>query len=49
MASGIRDIMIITNNIDRINFENLLGNGSQFGINLEYVIQEAPNGIAEAL
>ena len=48
MASGIRDIMIITNNIDRINFENLLGNGSQFGINLEYVIQEAPNGIAEA-
>ena len=48
MASGIRDIMIITNNIDRFNFENLLGNGSQFGINLEYVIQEAPNGIAEA-
>ena len=48
MASGIRDIMIITNNIDRINFENLLGNGSQFGIHLEYVIQEAPNGIAEA-
>ncbi len=48
MASGIRDIMIITNNIDRINFENLLGNGSQFGIHLEYVIQDAPNGIAEA-
>ena len=48
MESGIKDIMIITNNIDRINFENLLGNGSQFGIHIEYVIQESPNGIAEA-
>ena len=48
MASGIRDILIITNIKDKRNFETLLGNGSQFGINIKYTIQESPNGIAEA-
>ncbi len=48
MESGIRDILIITNNYDRRNFETLLGNGSQFGINIKYANQQSPNGIAEA-
>jgi len=48
MASGIKDILIITNIKDRKNFETLLGNGSQFGINIKYANQESPNGIAEA-
>ena len=48
MASGIRDILIITNINDRRNFETLLGNGSQFGIDIKYANQESPNGIAEA-
>ncbi len=48
MSSGIRDILIITNPKDREIFEILLGNGSQFGINLEFANQNSPNGIAEA-
>lgn len=48
MASGIKDILIITNTNDRRNFETLLGNGSQFGIDIKYANQESPNGIAEA-
>ena len=48
MASGIRDILIITNIDDKRNFKTLLGNGSQFGIDIKYAIQESPNGIAEA-
>ena len=48
MASGIKDILIITNTKDRRNFETLLGNGSQFGIDIKYANQESPNGIAEA-
>ena len=48
MTSGIRDILIITNINDRRNFETLLGNGSQFGIDIKYANQESPNGIAEA-
>ena len=48
MASGIRDILIITNKNDKSNFKELLGDGSKFGINLVYAIQESPNGIAEA-
>ena len=48
MASGIKDILIITNTNDRSNFETLLGNGSQFGIDIKYANQESPNGIAEA-
>lgn len=49
MLSEIRDILIITTPEDNESFKRLLGNGSQFGINLQYAVQEKPNGIAEAL
>ena len=42
MLAGIRDILIITTPNDRDTFENLLGNGSQFGINIKYKIQTKP-------
>ena len=48
MLAGIRDILIITTREDQDNFKKLLGDGSNFGINLEYAIQEKPNGLAEA-
>lgn len=48
MLSGIKDILIITTEQDQPNFKKLLGDGSRFGINLEYVIQPSPNGLAEA-
>lgn len=48
MMAGIRDILIITTPCDNESFKRLLGDGSQFGINIQYAIQEKPNGIAEA-
>ncbi len=48
MLAGIKDVLIITTPIDLPAFQRLLGDGSRFGINLEYAIQEAPNGLAEA-
>ena len=48
MLAGIRDILIITTPNDRDTFEKLLGNGSQFGINIKYKIQAKPEGIAQA-
>ena len=48
MLAGIRDILIITTPNDRDTFEKLLGNGSQFGINIKYNIQTKPEGIAQA-
>lgn len=48
MLAGIRDILIITTEKDSVNFRSLLGDGSNYGINLSYAIQNAPNGIAEA-
>ncbi len=48
MSVGIRDILIITTEEDQASFKRLLGDGSKFGINLKYVIQYAPNGLAEA-
>ena len=48
MLAGIRDILIISTPEDTPRFETLLGNGSKFGINLSYAVQEAPNGLAEA-
>lgn len=48
MMAGIRDILIITTPWDNESFKRLLGDGSQFGINIQYAIQEKPNGIAEA-
>ena len=48
MLAGIQDILIITTPEDQINFFNVLGDGSQFGINLSYAIQSEPNGLTEA-
>ncbi len=48
MLAGIRDILIITNEKDYDNFKKLLGDGSQFGINIEYKIQFVQRGIADA-
>ena len=48
MLAGIKDIMIITNEADYDNFIKLLGDGSQFGLNLKYKIQYVQRGIADA-
>ncbi len=48
MLAGIRDILIITNETDYDNFIKLLGDGSQFGLNLHYKIQYVQKGIADA-
>lgn len=48
MLAGIQDILVITTPQDAPAFQRLLGNGSQFGINLSYTIQEVPNGLAQA-
>ncbi len=48
MLAGITDILIITTPEDRAAFENLLGDGSQFGISLSYTVQPQPEGLAQA-
>ena len=48
MLAGIKDILIITNEFDHDNFQKLLGDGSQFGINIQYKIQYIQRGIADA-
>ncbi len=48
MLSGIQNILIICREIDILLFQNLLGDGSNFGLNINYEIQDNPNGIGEA-
>ena len=48
MLAGIKEILVITTPVDRPAFERLLGDGSQWGIELSYAAQAEPNGIAEA-
>ena len=48
MLAGIRDIMVITTPHDAEHFERLLGDGSQFGINLTFAQQPSPDGLAQA-
>ena len=47
MLAGIRDILIISTVHDPPNFQQLLGDGSDYGIKLTYAVQDAPNGLAE--
>ncbi|HFQ5154633.1 TPA: glucose-1-phosphate thymidylyltransferase RfbA [Vibrio vulnificus] len=48
MLAGIRDILIITTPEDNDSFKRLLGDGSDFGINLQYAVQLSPDGLAQA-
>jgi glucose-1-phosphate thymidylyltransferase len=49
MSAGIREFLIITTPRDQTAFRDLLGNGSQWGLSFDYVVQSSPNGIAQAL
>jgi glucose-1-phosphate thymidylyltransferase len=48
MNAGLRDILIITTGEDQPAFQRLLGDGSEFGVHLSYVVQERPEGLAQA-
>ena len=48
MLGGIREILVITNPGDTLKFEALLRDGSQWGLNIEYAVQDQPEGIAQA-
>jgi glucose-1-phosphate thymidylyltransferase len=49
MSAGIREFLIITTPRDKEAFRDLLGSGAQWGLSFDYVVQENPNGIAQAL
>jgi glucose-1-phosphate thymidylyltransferase len=48
MLAGVRDILVITTPHDAEQFERLLGDGSQFGVNLTFAVQPSPDGLAQA-
>ncbi len=48
ILAGIRDVLVITTPHDAAQFHRLLGDGSQFGISIEYTVQREPNGLAQA-
>ncbi len=48
LLAGIRDILVITTPQDQAQFARLLGDGSQYGINLQYAVQPSPDGLAQA-
>jgi len=49
MSAGMREFLIITTSRDQTAFRDLLGSGVQWGVSFEYIVQDAPNGIAQAL
>ena len=48
ISAGIKNILVITKSEDKKNFVNLLSNGNQWGVKIEYAVQDKPKGIAEA-
>lgn len=48
MLAGIKDVLIITTPEDQTGFQRVLGDGSEFGVNLSYAIQPSPDGLAQA-
>ncbi|WP_290522443.1 glucose-1-phosphate thymidylyltransferase RfbA [Alcanivorax sp.] len=48
MLAGIRDVLIITTPEEQASYQRLLGDGSQFGVQLSYIVQPSPDGLAQA-
>ncbi len=48
MQAGIREVLVITTPQEQSRFQELLGNGANFGINIEYAVQPSPDGLAQA-